>query len=142
MSGGIVELSTSGAVTIEEANKRALVVHHFTKQLSAKVESLINQLEAYGPSQKSKTEEIEAQIEALINSWNNKVRKLGGEPKGMWLVDFDAGDGYFCWKYPEADIQYWHEYKSGFPGRVSLAERENRRRLKVLDPIEDLIDQL
>jgi hypothetical protein len=57
-------------------------------------------------------------------------------------VDFDAGDGYFCWKYPEAEALHWHEYKSGFPGRISLKERERKKNIKILDPIEELIDRL
>ena len=142
MDGGIVELNVSGVMSITEVNQRIQIVLRFTKPLSQKVEQLINQLEAFGPEQRQKTDQIESEVEALIESWNAKVRKMGGIPKGMWLVDFDCGDGYFCWKYPEPEVLHWHEYKSGFPGRISLEERERKRQLRIIDPIEDLIDQL
>ena len=40
--------------------------------------------------------------------------------KGMWLADFDAGNGYYCWKFPENEIRFWHGYKDGFSGRVEI----------------------
>ena len=42
--------------------------------------------------------------------------------KGLWLVDFDSGDGYWCWAYPEDDLGYWHSYEGGFGARVPLEE--------------------
>ena len=43
---------------------------------------------------------------------------LGGQPKGLWLVDFDSGDGFsFCWKYGEEEIAHVHAYDAGFAGR-------------------------
>lgn len=41
----------------------------------------------------------------------------GAEVKGLWLVDFDNGEGYWCWKFGEDDIYYEHSYEAGFPGR-------------------------
>src|SRR5438045_3726832 len=42
------------------------------------------------------------------------------EVKGLWLVDFDSGAGYYCWHYPEPALEYFHGYDEGFPGRVKL----------------------
>jgi len=39
----------------------------------------------------------------------------------LWLVDFDSGDGiYYCWRHPEASLEYFHEYGAGFAGRRPL----------------------
>jgi hypothetical protein len=47
--------------------------------------------------------------------------ELGVLVKGMWLVDFDSGDGiYYCWQHPEPTIEYFHDYGSGFAGRRPL----------------------
>ena len=52
----------------------------------------------------------------------SKMERLGLVVKGLWLVDFDTGDGYLCWKYPELRINHYHEYNAGFAGRRELAE--------------------
>jgi hypothetical protein len=140
--GEVVELNATGVLSLVQANERVQIIIHFTKPIAQKVESLINQLQAYGAHQPDKTSHLEHEIELQIEAWNNKIRKLGGHPKGMWLVDFDCGDGYLCWKYPEPEVLYWHDYKSGFPGRVLLTERDLKRQLKKSDFLEDLIDQL
>jgi hypothetical protein len=64
--------------------------------------------------------ECEAQIQSHFKGWQEKIGKLGCEAKGMWLVDFDSGDGYYCWNYPEPAIAYFHGYQDGFRGRVPL----------------------
>ena len=46
--------------------------------------------------------------------------KMGIEVKGLWLIDFDNGSGYYCWQYPEESLQYFHGYEEGFGGRVKL----------------------
>jgi hypothetical protein len=56
----------------------------------------------------------------IITQWAEAVMALGIEVKGLWLVDFDNGSGYYCWKYPEESLQYFHGYEDGFGGRVKL----------------------
>jgi hypothetical protein len=41
----------------------------------------------------------------------------------LWIEDFDAGDGYFCWKFPERQIEFWHHYNDGFSKRIRVEER-------------------
>jgi hypothetical protein len=45
---------------------------------------------------------------------------MGCEVKGLWLVDFDNGEGYYCWQYPESNLEYFHGYTEGFAGRSKL----------------------
>jgi hypothetical protein len=35
-------------------------------------------------------------------------------------VDFDNGDGYYCWCYPEHSITHYHGYSDGFAGRMKI----------------------
>ena len=36
------------------------------------------------------------------------------------LVDWDSGDGYYCWRFPEAAIAFFHTYDEGFAGRIPI----------------------
>ena len=56
----------------------------------------------------------------IVDNWAEAVRALGLEPKGLWLVDFDNGEGYYCWRYPEAVIGHYHGYEDGFGGRIPI----------------------
>ena len=56
----------------------------------------------------------------IVASWADAVMKMGIEVKGLWLIDFDNGSGYYCWQYPEESLQYFHGYDDGFGGRVKL----------------------
>lgn len=65
---------------------------------------------------------VEKLYEEIVKRWVSKMERLGLVVKGLWLVDFDTGDGYLCWKYPELDISHYHDYASGFAGRRNLDE--------------------
>ena len=56
----------------------------------------------------------------VVMDWAESVLGLGVEVKGLWLVDFDSGGGYYCWRYPEPALEYFHGYEEGFGGRVKL----------------------
>lgn len=65
---------------------------------------------------------LEKQSAALVQNWTSKMERLGLAVKGLWVVDFDTGDGFLCWKYPELRIAYYHGYTAGFAGRRPLRE--------------------
>ncbi len=60
------------------------------------------------------------EAQRIIGRWADDIIKIGAEVKGIWLVDFDNGSGYYCWQYPEESLQYFHGYDDGFRGRVKL----------------------
>ena len=47
---------------------------------------------------------LSAALREVVDGWADEVRALGLEAKGLWLVDFDNGEGYYCWCYPEPTI--------------------------------------
>ena len=63
---------------------------------------------------------MERSVEGILNSWREEVEALGIEVKGPWLVDFDSGAGYYCWRWPEEALEFFHGYEEGFAGRVPL----------------------
>jgi len=60
------------------------------------------------------------EAQQIVGRWAESVMKMGIEVKGLWLIDFDNGSGYYCWQYPEEALQYFHGYDDGFGGRVKL----------------------
>lgn len=71
-------------------------------------------------AQLSEGGETEEDRQAIVRDWVQRISSLGAEIKGLWLVDFDSGAGYYCWKYPEQSLEYFHGYEEGFAGRLPL----------------------
>ena len=126
IKGDIFDFTRTGPLSLDAANELVGILNRVTAKHSKKVNELITCLEALGPNEREKTTEVEAVVTREIEEWNCKIRKLGGVPKGLWLVDIDSGDGYYCWKFPEQEIRFWHDYQSGYTGRISLSERNKR----------------
>lgn len=57
---------------------------------------------------------------AIVEGWVSELESLGCAIKGLWLVDFDSGGGYYCWKYPEPALDHFHGYDEGFSARLAL----------------------
>jgi hypothetical protein len=64
--------------------------------------------------------EAPEEYQRIVAAWAADVMRLGIEVKGLWLIDFDNGSGYYCWKWPEPSLQFFHGYDEGFGGRVKL----------------------
>ena len=80
--------------------------------VSAELQHLSEADPAHGP--------LAQTLREIVDTWAEAVRELGLEAKGLWLVDFDNGEGYYCWKYPEAGIVHYHGYDDGFAGRIPI----------------------
>jgi hypothetical protein len=72
------------------------------------------------PERADERAESEAQIEASVQRWAREMEALGLEVKGLWLVDFDSGAGYYCWTWPELELAFFHGYEEGFGGRARI----------------------
>ena len=120
-----------GTFCLDRAKNVLSVIRRFTQEYSAKVDQLIGRLEAQDPTNSVVVADCEEQIDELIQTWNGKVRKLGAVPRGLWLVDLDSGDGFFCWKFPESDLLYWHGYEEGFTKRIPIEEWQSKKSLVV-----------
>lgn len=61
-----------------------------------------------------------SRVDEIVTGWARGLLERGLAIKGLWLVDFDNGSGYYCWRYPEEGLQYYHGYEEGFQGRVRI----------------------
>ena len=117
----VIALGRHRVFTLSEVQSVVSIVNKITKNYSHQVDVLIRQMDALGASHDEKVIQLEQQVNTLVEQWQQKIEKLGGLTRGLWLADFDSGDGYYCWKYPEEKIDYWHSYSDGFSGRIRLS---------------------
>jgi len=114
--------------TLQEARALLPKVMELTKPVFALAASLAEELqEADEREDETRAEELRERLQILVESWAEAVRDLGAEVKGLWLVDFDSGDGYWCWAYPEEELEHWHSYEGGFSSRVPITLKPQHR---------------
>ena len=71
-------------------------------------------------STKPSTARATASLQTIVEQWTREVEALGLEVKGLWLVDWDCGDGYYCWRHPEPSLADFHGDDEGFAARVPI----------------------
>ena len=102
--------------TLEEARALLPQVKTITRHYYRMVEAWRDDIR--NPDDTAELEELEQRIHAALRQWVAELNSLGVEVKGLWLADFDSGDGYYyCWKLGEDDIEHFHRYETGFAGR-------------------------
>ena len=114
----VVEINRKKTFSLQEAQQLLPLVYRLTDEAFREVKSHVNRIDAYSEKNHPAVSIIENQINSVIERWQAKIEKLGGAPKGLWMADFDNGEGYYCWKYPENEINHWHGYQDGFSGRI------------------------
>ncbi len=94
-------------------------VRDVTAAAVRQIEALFNQLQSREEMEQRRGE-LESAANNIIEAWVAEISSLGCLVKGLWLVDWDSGDGYYCWRYPEDSIAFFHFYEDGFSGRVPI----------------------
>jgi len=117
----IVARDDTRVFTLAEAEQLFPLVRSITEEAWRELEPVRTRLESMVPSN-PRARAVEREYEVIVKRWMAKMARLGLVVKGLWLVDFDTGDGYLCWKFPELRIGYFHGYHEGFPGRRPLRE--------------------
>lgn len=101
--------------TYEEAAALLPEVQRITAAAVDEAEELIRQV-----STEAEADALAGRYQNIVTRWAEAIMRLGIEVKGLWLIDFDNGSGYYCWRHPEPSLQYFHGYEEGFAGRVKL----------------------
>jgi hypothetical protein len=114
--------------TLDEARTLMPKVKATTEPVYTLAASLAEELsQAEEASDEARAQDLRERLQTLVQSWQQSMQDLEAEVKGLWLVDFDSGDGYWCWVYPETELSHWHSYEGGFRSRVPADQRPGVR---------------
>jgi hypothetical protein len=105
--------------SLEEASRLLPSVKLVTAEAVREAEELSRELRQHGEAH-PKHDALTEQLDSVVSRWASRLKELQVEAKGLWLVDFDNGGGYYCWRYPEPALQYYHSYEDGFGGRIRI----------------------
>ena len=115
-------MDTSGArriFSLQDAREHLPQVKALTAEAVQAADRILNKLRRMAEDN-PKREALEKSLNEVIAAWTTGLQQIGAEAKGLWLVDFDNGDGYYCWRYPEETIGHYHGYTEGFDGRMKI----------------------
>lgn len=101
--------------SFSEAESLLPEVRRITAEAQGRVEALRARLE-----RGEQADELQAEADAIVREWAAAMHARGIEVKGLWLIDFDNGSGYYCWVWPETKLEYYHSYGDGFRGRMRI----------------------
>ena len=107
--------------TLSEAKALLPLVRSITKTAFEELSPIGTQLDAMLVCDPRRGQ-LTGAYETKVRRWISKLERLGVTSSGLWRVDFDTGDGYLSWRFPELRIAYFRKYQTDFQGRQSLAE--------------------
>jgi hypothetical protein len=110
---------TRAIFSLQQARELLPQVKHLTADAVRQAESLAAQLHGVAEDD-PQHDTLAAALRDVLTGWADQVHALGLVAKGLWLVDFDNGEGYYCWCYPEETLAHYHTYDEGFAGRMKI----------------------
>jgi len=119
----VILLNQRAVFTLDQARHLLPIVVRVTERWHKEAQTLARKFEATKDLQQR--DQLDRKFRDVVQTWSRQIEALGAEAKSPWLVDFDTGDGrYWCWRFPEVDLQFVHTHASGFAGRTQIAEDE------------------
>jgi len=106
---------------LREARELFGLVHSVTEDQNdqlAPVQARLNKMLANDPRRKV----YEKDYERIVEQWSNKIQLLGARVSGLWMVEFDVGEGSLAWRYPELSLNYFLPHGTSFSERVVLRD--------------------
>jgi hypothetical protein len=108
--GDVIPIHSRRTFSQDEAESLLPVVRRITERAALEVGSLQEQMR-FVPHSEPLYDRLYSQIELAVRRWAIKISKLGCEPRGIWLVDFDAGDGWFTWRLGDERPAFFHSHE-------------------------------
>ena len=105
--------------TLDEARQLLPSVREMTAEAARQAEAVADAIDDIDEDDPQRTI-LGAELKLIVDGWGEQIRAMGLEAKGLWLVDFDNGEGYYCWRHPEPSLSHYHGYVEGFAGRMKI----------------------
>lgn len=109
--GDVIPIHSRRTFTKDEADSLLPVIRRITEAVASEVADLQEKLK-FVPAGEPLYDRLYSSIELAMRRWAVKVSKLGCEPRGVWLVDFDAGDGWYTWRLGDEEVSFFHSHGS------------------------------
>lgn len=113
------EIGNRRRFTLAEAGQLLPSVKEMTAEAVKQADALADAIDEIDEDDPERTI-LGAELKLVVDDWAERIREMGLEAKGAWLVDFDNGEGYYCWQHPEATVSHYHGYEEGFAGRMKI----------------------
>jgi len=104
--------------TLETARAILPDVRRRTEEAVARVDALTEQRAT--TKDPAARVELEQRIARAVSVWIRAMEALGVRVKGAWGVDFETGDGSYCWRWPEERLDYFEARGQDFAGRLRI----------------------
>jgi len=104
---------------LSEAKKLLPLVQSITTKHKSELEPIQDRLNRM-LSNDPRRNPIELEYELVVSRWKAKIEKLGASVRGLWVVEFNVGEGVISWRYPELGLRFFRENGADLASRVKL----------------------
>ena len=105
-----------------EASFVTPLLRSITSRYASRVDPLLSQLDMMTEKQSEEATQKETEANRLIREWHQKVKKLGGEPRGLWVVDLQGNEGKYRWRNANPEGLFWIKEGAKTGTKISLVE--------------------
>lgn len=105
--GDVIPIHSKRIFTAEKAEELLPVVQRITNHAASRAHDINEQLRWTPPSEPLYAR-LKSEFDLIVRRWAIKIFQIGCKPRGMWLVDFDAGDGWFSWRHGDEALNFFH----------------------------------
>jgi hypothetical protein len=105
--GEIIPIHSRRTFSHEEALHLLPIVRRITHRAADETAALQEELRSL-PQEEPHYQRLCGALETAIRRWSIKISQLGCQPRGLWLVDFDAGSGWYTWRLGDEELAFFH----------------------------------
>lgn len=109
--GEVIPIHSRRTFTHDEACTLLPIVKRITDRAAARFDEIREQLQ-WTPAEEPLGKRLQQDLDGVVRRWAVKVSQLGCEARGIWLVDFDAGNGWFSWRYGDDELVFFHPHRT------------------------------